>query len=60
MEDLKELHYALSVLIEYCDEQERTNKGCNGCALKHLKICNKNHKLLKLHLNNPEAPKFYF
>ena len=41
MEDLRELHYALSILIEYCDEQERKSKACDECALKNLNICDK-------------------
>lgn len=61
MEDLRELHYALSLLIEYCDEQERKNsKACDECALKNLNICDRNHNLSRLNINNPDAPKFYF
>lgn len=60
MEDLRELHYALSILIEHCDEQKRKNKACDECALKNLNICNRNHNLSRLNINNPDAPKFYF
>lgn len=60
MEDLRELHYALSVLIEYCDEQKRKDKECNECALKNLNICDRNYNLSRLNINNPDAPKFYF
>ena len=60
MEDLRELYYALSNLVEYCDEQERKSKAYDDCALKSLNICDRNHNLSRLNINNPDAPKFYF
>ena len=60
VEDLRELHYALSILVEYCDEQERKSKACDECALKNLNICDRNHNLSRLNINNPDVPKFYF